>query len=131
MDSSELIKKATDILFSKYPVTAALGLLSGVIIYTVVQYLGEFFGDSIPPIVLQAPLMIYVLLSLLISIFITHIRQPKLSPEIIEAIEYIEMLEKKQDLNDAQLRLMYLQLYQKILDRVELNEEVQEKVDKG
>jgi hypothetical protein len=69
-----------------------------------------------------------VLFGVFLFNIVPAIRRQHFDPSIQQALDFIKEAEKSGDLSDAQVRLMYVNLYKKVLEHIDLDSETKERV---
>jgi hypothetical protein len=119
--ASYFVKRATDILLFKNPQGTIIGMIVGAVAHEVIVALGPATNP-----ILAALGNVDQLYYILLGIALFNLKQlffpKKLSPTVEGAIELLEIARRKGDMPPEQLRIMYIKLYAKILDQVELDD---------
>jgi hypothetical protein len=126
---SELIKKATDILFVMNPRGTSIGVVLGVVFYGLCQ----IFMPVLKTLVFidADQLKIYFLVPggiLLANVpSMRHLRG--LPEEMEDGLKLIKLAAKRGNLSLAQQRLMYIALINKYLEEMKLNDRAREQME--
>lgn len=121
---TEFIRKSINILFVANPKGTSIGILLGVIFD---GFIGLFmpFLKGLQSINIAAIKMWHLMgLGVVIINLPIYWRRNEIDPSILKAIEYIENQKKLNHIADWQVRQMYANLHQKVLESINLNAEM-------
>ncbi len=118
-DVSATIRAATDILFLRNVQRTSLGILVGMIIWILLLVSQPLHGIDVSQIGWFAPVILglfAVYLPRIVSYFLGI--SPSHQKQLAESLKYIELAQRGANLSEAQVRLMYIALYRKILENI-------------
>ena len=123
------IKRATDILIVKNPRGTSLGIFCGVLLQGLISVFKPLL-DEMKTMDFSAFTLPYTIALGIIAFNIgSFFKKEYLSPEIEETLRLIRIAKDEGNLTNAQIRLMYINLYRKVLESAELNESTNEKLN--
>lgn len=123
--ASGLAKRATEILFIQSPIATSMGVMCGFFIEVIVNAFKPLWDNS--KIISFASINIYsyvfsgIFICNLVSLIFSLSRRKKLAPEIEDAFALIQLTKKQGKLPEYQIRLMYTNLAERVLESVTIN----------
>ena len=125
---SALLKAVTDAIIGRYPRTTAISLCLAIVL----PWLADIFKGPLQTIGINSadisPIPLAALF-LTIGLSIVTIRKPKFSPSIEEALTLIRVAKKEAKLPNTQVKLMYIALVNKVIEKVELTQEAKKQLE--
>jgi hypothetical protein len=127
---SGFVKRATDILFVMNPKGTSVGVVLGIVL----NGLTTLFKPSLEKQQVVDFSKVNTIYFIFFGIFVFNLpgafRRNELDPKIETALKAIRDGRKKGELTQVQARLMYLNLYEKVLSQVTLDQKTRNKVKK-
>ena len=114
---SSFFRKSINILFVDNPRGTSLGIILGVLVEGVVAALG----------VTTLKIWHYAAAGILCFNIHPFLKRNKIPEQIEEAIVFIDEQVQKKRITELQARGMYMELYQKVLQNIHLDEDMKEK----
>jgi hypothetical protein len=128
--ATEFIRKSINILFVANPRGTSIGVLIGVILDGIFGLFSPLL-KGIEALNFGAIKMWHLIGFGAVSMNLPgYLRRNEVDPSISNAIKYIEEQKKNQRISDWQAKQMYVNLHQKVLESVTLNDEASDKLNK-
>ena len=121
---SAFVKRATDILFLQNPIGTSLGLLIGVVCHGIAPVVSKVIQVDLKAI----NFLVWSAAGVVICNIPTLLRGYALDPPIEAALTAIRKARKDGEISPAQARIMYVALYERVLNEVTLNRDVNDAV---
>lgn len=126
---SAFLKRSFDILFVLNPERSSLGVLFGLVLHTIMEVFRPFLitlSDTID----FSNIGEFELIIFSVFLFNCHslIKPRKLPRDIEMALDFIKVAEEKGNLPRIHIRQMYINLFKKVIEKVDLNEEIRKQV---
>src|SRR6185295_19326583 len=118
---TSLTKKATDILFVQNPRGTSLGILLGFIVDGLFLVLRPLFISSQIIDISSINIFYFIALGIFLFNLPLYFRRQQFDPKIEEALAFIKDAKKHGNLSENQIRQMYRNLCEKVLQGVELD----------
>jgi len=127
---TEFIRKSINILFVANPRGTSIGVLIGVILDGTLGLFSPLL-KGIEALNFGAIKMWHLIGLGVVSMNLPgYLRRKEVDPSISNAIKYIEEQKENQSISDWQAKQMYVNLHQKVLESVTLNDEASDKLNK-
>lgn len=127
---SHTARRVTDILLLKNPVATSMGIVFGYIVYELVHQLNPALLEGFPIDVLGFSAIYFSVVGMFLFNIYPSIRRERFPPTVQMTIDYIKEAQRSGKLSDEQVRIMYVSLYQKVLEQVNLDEDTKGKMRK-
>ncbi|RMT95138.1 hypothetical protein ALP39_200145 [Pseudomonas marginalis pv. marginalis] len=128
--TSEVVRRAINVLFVANPTGTSIGVLIGVIldgllgVFTPLLKTIEWISVS------ALKIWHFVGFGVFAVNFPVYLARKDVDPSIKQAIDFIEEQKSKKHVNDWQARQMYVRLLDQVLERVALNDDRSKQVDR-
>jgi hypothetical protein len=122
---TEFLRKSINILFVSNPRGTSIGVLTGVVLDGLLGLLSPAL-KAIEALNFSAIKMWHLVgLGVISTNLPSYLRRKEIDQSILNAIKYIEEQKKNKNISDWQVRQMYANLHNKVLESVTLNEDAQ------
>lgn len=115
---TSVIKRAVDLLFVKNPKGTSMGVLFGLLAEIILKIFGSAEFSRVST-------LYYILFGIFIFNLPSALRRHSVDPQIEAAFHSITKARRNGSISRQQEREMYLRLYEKVLEQIDLKEPVQ------
>lgn len=126
---SSLAKRATDILFVMNPKGTSVGVVFGVVLDGLVKILEPTLKKQQVADFSKANPVYFVFFGILLFNLPSALRRQRLDPQVEAALRSIRKAQRDGDVTKVQARLMYLNLYEKVLAQITLDTPTNDQVN--
>jgi hypothetical protein len=113
--ATSVIKRAVDLLFVKNPKGTSMGVLLGLLAETIIKILGSTEFSKVGT-------LYYILLGVFVFNLPSALRRHRLDPQIEAALHSINKARRNGSISRQQEREMYIRLYERVLEQIDLKE---------
>lgn len=127
--ATEFIRRSINVLFVANPAGTSVGVFIGIVLDGVFGFISplfkgiEIFNSS------AVKVWHFIGLGVVLMNLPTYLRRKEIDPSILNAIKYIEEQKEKGRISEWQAKQMYVNLHQKVLESVTLNDAANEKLN--
>lgn len=127
---TQSFRKSINILFVSNPRGTSLGVFMGVVLDGVLGLFSPFL-KGIEVINIAAVKMWHMIgLGVLFANLPEYLKRNEIDPSILNAIKYIEDQKAKKNISDWQVKQMYMNLHQTVLENITLDKKTQDQSEK-
>jgi hypothetical protein len=126
--ATNVVKRATDILFIMNPKGTSMGVLSGIVINGLVEIFNPLLKAQKALDFTRIGTIYYLLFGVFVFNLPSAFRRHSLDPQIESALDSIKKAKREHNISSAQARIMYLGLYERVLAQIVLDKDTREKI---